>query len=201
MNILSRMRGVTLIELAVTLSVLALAVTLAVPSWQQLRQKRDVTATAEGLAAFLLNIQSSAVLHNNELTVSLMRDDSTHWCLGAALGAVACDCSVSDPDDPSYCSIVGAKTVITPSPSSVSRMTGHGLDTAFTFEPTRGLMIDEDLRNPHFFDLVSKDSMFGLRVSMHPTGSVQVCNFDLATPVPGYDACPAAPIIIIEASQ
>lgn len=187
----SRMRGVSLIELAITLSVLALSVFLAVPSWQQLQQKRDVTAAAEQLAAFLQTVQGAAVLHNEQLTVSLVHNDATDWCVGATLGGAACDCTVDDPIDSAYCAIDEAAQRVIQAPSGLSRMPGHSADTAFTFEPVRGLMINADLGNRHYFNLATEHNEFGLRVNMHPTGRVRICNFSTAGPVPGYADCPA----------
>lgn len=191
MTIPSRMRGVSLIELAVTLSVIAVAVTLAVPSWEQLRQKRDVSAAAEELAAFLQSAQGAAVLHNEPLTVSLVHNNATDWCVGATLGAAACDCTIDDPANASFCQIGGAPLRIGQAESSLSQMAGHSTDTAFTFEPVRGLMINADLGNRHYFNLASEDDRFGLQVDMHPTGRVRICNVVLDTPVPGYANCPA----------
>lgn len=191
MNIPSRMRGVSLIELAVTLSVLALAVSLAVPSWQQLQQKRDVTAAAEELAAFLQTAQGTAVRRNEQLTVSLVHNDAADWCVGATLGGAACDCTIDDSTDAAYCTIDGAPQRVGQGSSSLSQMPGHSTDMAFTFEPVRGLMINADLGNQHYFNLATEDSNFGLRVSMHPTGRVRICSLDADSPVPGYANCPA----------
>lgn len=186
----SRIRGVSLIEVAVTLSVLAMVVSLALPSYEKLRQKRDITSAGEELAAFLQSTRGVSVLTNQPLTVSLVQSGRTAWCVGARLGATACDCSISDIANADYCQIDGAPQIVAHDPSSLSQLVGHSVDTQFTFEPVRGLMINADLGNAHFFLLDSENEDYGLRIEMLPTGRVRVCSYDSDKTVPGYDPCP-----------
>mgnify|MGYP001827844863 CR=1 FL=1 len=186
-----RMEGTTLIEVAVVLSILAIAVAFSLPSWKEGINRRELISTAEQLSAFLSNVQSSAIKLNEALTVRLMHTSSTDWCIGISPDTVNCDCTVTDPTDTSYCAVAGMPQIISHKDFSKSLMSGHSTDTSFTFDPVRGFMINADLGTQHFFNLVSTDDSYALQVSILPTGRVKSCNFDLRRPVSGYKNCSA----------
>jgi len=188
----SRIKGVSLIEVLTTISMIAIGLTLALPSWEYSRNKRHLTGTTEQLAGFFTNAQSVAIKHNDRLTVNLMQSTSVDWCVGAVLGDIACDCTESDLTSESYCDIDGAPWVLGNGSFKLSEMSAHSPDTTFTFEPVRGLMVSEDLGLKHFFNLVSENDHFGLQVTVRPTGLVHVCSFDAAREVPGYAECSAS---------
>jgi type IV fimbrial biogenesis protein FimT len=186
--------GYTLIELFISLTVIAIGVALAVPSFEQSTQKRELTGAAEQLASFLSDAQSLAVRHNDLVTVALVDHGNSDWCVGAVLGQVACNCEVTDPSDSAYCSVDGAPRVFDHSSAELTEMVAHSADTAFTFEPVRGIMAGADLGAAHFYSLRSENGDFGLQVSVLPTGRIQVCSYDSGARVPGYAACsPAVP--------
>lgn len=186
----SRKEGFSLIEVMVTLVVLAIGLAMAFPNWEQSTQKRRLTSSAEQLASFLTEAQGSAIKHNSELTVSLQHTNATQWCLGAVLGGTACDCTVTDTTNASFCAIDGAPQVLDQSLFGTTAMPAHSTDTTFTFEPIRGIMASADLGNEHSYNLLSANSQFALQVNVLPTGRVRVCAYDSAKKVPGYADCP-----------
>lgn len=190
----SRKEGFSLIEVMVTLVVVAIGLAMAFPSWEQSTQKRRLTSAAEQLASFLSEAQGSAIKHNRELTVSLQYVSATQWCLGAALGSAsaACDCTITDTMDASFCAIDGAPQVLDQSLFGTIEMPAPdpSTDTTFSFEPIRGIMANADLGEPHFYNLVSENSQFALQVHVLPTGRIRVCGFDPDKKVPGYADCP-----------
>lgn len=186
----SRNGGFSLIEVMVTLVVLAIGLAMAFPNWEQSTQKRRLTSSAEQLASFLSEAQGSAIKHNSELTVSLQHTNATQWCLGAVLGGTACDCTVTDTTNASFCAIDGAPQVLDQSLFGTTAMPAHSTDTTFTFEPIRGIMASADLGNEHSYNLLSENSQFALQVNVLPTGRIRVCGYDSAKKVPGYADCP-----------
>ncbi|HSM69599.1 MAG TPA: GspH/FimT family pseudopilin [Xanthomonadales bacterium] len=186
----SRKEGFSLIEVMVTLVVLAIGLAMAFPNWEQSTQKRRLTSSAEQLAAFLSEAQGSAIKHNSELTVSLQHVSATEWCLGAVLGGTACDCTVTDTTNASFCAIDGAPQVLEQSLFGTTEMPAHSTDTTFTFEPIRGIMANADLGNAHSYDLVSENDQFALQVNVLPTGRIRVCGYDSDKKVPGFADCP-----------
>ena len=97
--------GFTLIELMITVTVVAVLATLALPSYSTFIEKRKTIGGAEELAAFMMLARGEAAKHNQQTTVSFVRTDATNWCVGTIFGSVACDCTVA-ADDPSYCALI-----------------------------------------------------------------------------------------------
>ena len=186
-----RMEGTTLIEVAVVLSILAIALAFSLPSWKEGINRRELISTAEQLSAFLSSVQSNSVKLNDALTVRLMHTSSTDWCIGISPDTVNCDCTITDPEAASYCAVAGMPQIISHKDFSKSLMSGHSTDTSFTFDPVRGFMINADLGTQHFFNLVSEDDNYALQVSILPTGRIKSCNYDPNRPVFGFDNCSA----------
>ena len=89
--------GFTLMELMVVIAIIGLSLSLTVPSWNRAVQKRLVTQAAEEVSALLVVGQSEAIARNQQVSLSFTRVDDFDWCVGASLGAVACDCTQGDP--------------------------------------------------------------------------------------------------------
>src|SRR3989338_204818 len=73
------MRGFTLIELMVTLVLLAILVAIGVPNFSQLINQNRVQAQADELKAFLLYARSEAVSKNGIITLKI--EDGDPWLL------------------------------------------------------------------------------------------------------------------------
>lgn len=99
----SQARGFTLIELMVSIAVLAVIVAMAVPSFADFRQRRIAEGAADQLVSFWANARFEATKRNQLVKVVFLRADTGATCLGAtpAVGATAalqaadnttCDC-------------------------------------------------------------------------------------------------------------
>ena len=190
---LSGKRGFSLIEVLTTLSVAAVAVTLAVPSYSEIRAKRQVTSSGEQIASFVENAQGLAVATNRPVTVNLVHQGETEWCLGASTGADPCDCTVSDPAAEAFCAVNGVPQVFGAEQGPQARMIGHAEDTAFTFESREGFMAAEDMVKRHHYQLAGNSGGFALRINVNPTGRVSVCNASEEAKVAGYSPCEPLP--------
>lgn len=64
-------RGFTLIELMVTIAVLAIIATMAAPSMGQMLRKQNMNKSAQDLISVLNNARAKAALERREITVQL----------------------------------------------------------------------------------------------------------------------------------
>lgn len=193
-------QGFTLIELIITVVIAAIALSLAVPSYNAFIEKRQLTAAAEDLSSFVALAQSAAVKMNRPVRVA-WRGSSSHsdnFCIGisSAPKAMPCDCRVTEPSASNFCA-VGATTAsaadgrayrltktdfvdISNEFMHMRPATGH-----FSFDPVRGVIanwsdsevIDDDyLFYMHSNDGSGSSRLFALEVSLNVTGRMEICS-------------------------
>lgn len=199
-------RGFTLIELLIVVVIVAIAVALAVPTYQNVVQKRRVTSAAEQIAAFFTLAQSEAVKRNEVVAVTVTRNGGgTVWCVGAMIKTAAddhCDCesTIASADD--YCDFnvdgVSAPQLINQTGFQSFTMNNSAVggtpntDFNFNFDPIRGIKVldsgaaDSDR---HDVTLISSNTNYSLRVGISVTGRVQVCSPVSTKAVPGFKPC------------
>jgi len=110
-------RGFTLVELMISLLVLAILAALATPSFTDFFERNRVRGAADEVVSLISNARAESV--KNDLDVSIaMRGSGTAWCLGANAAAAAvggapagpaspCDCT-----DASACQVGGQRLVV-----------------------------------------------------------------------------------------
>ncbi len=92
-----RQSGFTLIELMVTLVVLGVLVTIAAPSFQDMRDRIRVRSAAEAVYSHLQFARSESIKEYRDLYVRIMPDDgstSADWCVGIS-NTAGCDCTTA----------------------------------------------------------------------------------------------------------
>lgn len=187
--------GFTLIELLVVITILGISITLAIPSWNQVGQKRLLTGAVEQVAAALAVAQTEAQKRSQDVSLAYDRSDDQNWCVGASVGPGGCDCTETDPGSDQYCTIDGT-------PASLgSTLFGSinlieatdsqpaGGNAYITFDPVRGILQPAGDRLQLTFE--SSGGQFRLRVLVSPTGLLKICNPDSDKKVGGYPACAA----------
>lgn len=187
-----RHRGFTLVEVMMSMILVAISAALAIPSYQDMVEKRQLTNAAERLATFVNATQSIAIRSNQVVTVSFGRVGHDNWCIGATLGEVACDCKETLPAESDYCEIDSQPYLLTQDMSEGPELM-HSINSngAYSFDPVRGLFTDMDDFLTMEMHTKSRDYKIDLQVT--PTGRVLLCSHDSGHEVPGYDVCPAAP--------
>jgi prepilin-type N-terminal cleavage/methylation domain-containing protein len=185
----SRQLGFSIIELMMSIVLLGIAMALAIPSYREMVEKRQLTYGAEQLMAFVNSAQSESIKQNQVLTVSYTRTDDDDWCVGAMLGATACDCKQTNTAASDYCAIDSMPWIIDNSHAGdhelVQSMSGDG---AYSFDPVRGLMVD--LNDSLVVEMRSDSENYRLQLMVSTSGQVTLCSGDSSHSVPGYAVCP-----------
>lgn len=101
--------GFTLVELMVTIAVLALLLTVAVPSFVSFRQRTALGGAAEQLVSAWTNARFEALRRNQLLKVSVVNNGGA-FCIGAVetqdpADSTACDCFEADPGVAGFCDV------------------------------------------------------------------------------------------------
>jgi prepilin-type N-terminal cleavage/methylation domain-containing protein len=186
----SRHSGFSLIEVMMSLVLMGIGMALALPSYRDMVEKRQVTNGAEQLASFINTVQGVAMKTNQVVTVSYSQTDADDWCVGAVSGATPCDCTVTDSTEAGFCQIASQPFVMNNEHAAnrdlVHAVTGDG---AYAFDPIRGLFLDLD--DSLTMELRSQNQDFRLNVVVNNTGRVSLCSSSSDHAVPGYAICNA----------
>jgi prepilin-type N-terminal cleavage/methylation domain-containing protein len=193
-------QGFTLVELIITVVIAAIALSMAVPSYNTFIEKRQLTAAAEDLASFVTLAQVSAIKMNRPVRVA-WKGSSSHsdnFCIGisSAPKAMPCDCRVSDPSATNFCAIAASSASAGDGQAyrlskadfvdinneflHMRPATGH-----FAFDPVRGVVAnwsDTDIvDDDYLFYMHSNEGsgwsrLFALEVSLNMTGRMEICS-------------------------
>lgn len=184
-----RQSGFSLVEVMMTVILLAVSLVLAIPSFRDAVEKRQVTNTAEQIVSFVNSAQGIAQRTNQVVTVSYSRTDDDDWCVGAIGGETACDCAETDPLQADYCQVDGRPMIVSDADTGSKEML-HAVsgDGAYAFDPIRGFFVD--LNDSLTMELRSPNGDFRLNVMVNSAGRVTLCSDDDSHKVPGYAVCP-----------
>lgn len=182
--------GFTLIELMVTLAVLAVLLAAAVPSFVDFFEKSRLRGAADDIASFMANARGGAVKLDRDVAVAFA-GSTTAWCAGARAAlnpapaqpvpaATACDCS----DSPAACLVDGAPMVV-----DGSRFQGvslSALPSAYTINGKLGTLTPLATQN---LLLSSASGRFALQLRLSPLGQSTMCIPADRPSFGGYGSC------------
>lgn len=181
--------GYTLIEMLVFITLLGISLTLALPSYAKMIEKRRLVEGIEQVYAFVKSAQSSATRSNSLVTVAWSRTDEATWCLGSAFGETPCDCTETDPGQDDFCAIDGSASLLLSAQLADTRvMAPINGDGSFSYEPVRGFLTDPD--DAMSVDFQSTRGEYLLRFMVSATGNISLCSIDDQHRVPTYLVCP-----------
>jgi prepilin-type N-terminal cleavage/methylation domain-containing protein len=169
--------GFTLIEMMVTVAVAAILLTVAIPSFTQMIDKKRLESAAENLYADLQFAQSEAIKRNKTIRVSFYANGST-WCYGLKENA-DCDCQETNSTESDFCEIDSV-------PKTVSSVEFKDISIAstassFSFSSLRGTV---NTGSTEFQSANNKK----LQVVVSPFGRVRLCSPSEGN-VTGYPVC------------
>ena len=199
-------RGFTLIELMVTLAVLAVLIVLAVPSFQDYFQKARVRGTADQVTDLLARARAVAVKSNMPVAVQA-NNDSGNWCVGARQPgnpgaweprpdvATPCVCTT----DSSACMVDGEQMVVLGSDIGAGQRPSVTINEFnFSYTPKLGGISDNAAdksflsgTNNSSLTVTSTNGRYELQVIVTPLGQSYVCVPDGKPAFFGYRVCPS----------
>jgi hypothetical protein len=176
----------------IVLVIVAIGVALAVPTFESINEKRQLTSAAESVAAFMGFAQSAAVKYDQDVMVNIRRNGLNQWCIGATLGATACDCRPPaeggpDPGDADYCDINGvprrighADVVSNSNYQLMQSILVNGTASAnsnIIFDPVRGTLLNLETISfqMHTHTGTGSGKEYQLNVNLIPTGNASIC--------------------------
>lgn len=169
-------RGFTLVELMVSLAVLAILTAMATPSFVDFFDRGRVRGAADSVVSLIASARAEAVKNDLDVNVA-MAGSGTAWCLGgnaaaAAAGgqpagaAVACDCT-----DTGACLVSGQRLAIEPGAHpDVSVRTALG--AALVFDGTLGALTP---LGAHSLVLTSPSGRYDVAVQVSTLGQARLC--------------------------
>jgi len=208
-NGFSTSKGFTLIEMMITLGVIAIIASLALPSYRAIIEKRQVTSGAEQFAAFFSTVKSHAVKRNHDIAMYPLADGD-EWCMGfkefnknLSDSENDCSCIETEVTNANACRVdlnndgswqANELTVLRSSdlrkPETLTDIALQGNTKYFVFDSVRGFLDVSDSDYANNMKLSFANGQYGLEVRIDRLGRTFICSAQSATtPVPGYDSC------------
>ncbi|MGR6860846.1 pilus assembly FimT family protein [Aliivibrio salmonicida] len=152
-------RGFTLLELVITIIIIAILLMTAVPNFSRLLEQQNIKRFAGELEGFLIQAKSESVLQNKSLKIMYIKE-SDHWILSL------------NPEGNSPKTISEAKS------SSITYLHSTNYPHIFLFSKVPSLTFNPVRATPHmpasFF--FYKDQNKKLKLSIHHmTGRIRLC--------------------------
>ncbi|MFQ2223523.1 GspH/FimT family pseudopilin [Aeromonas enteropelogenes] len=130
-----RSAGFTMIELMIALALVALLLTVAIPSYQSLRQEQMVKAAAQAVYTDVMLLKSEAIKRNRNLSLIVFNSGASNWCYRIAIDGAGSCTGCSD----TCSSLDGRKGADASEFAGVNLTTSYG-GGKLTFSPRRGTM-------------------------------------------------------------
>lgn len=175
--------GFTVIEMMMVLAVIAVIISLALPSYRALIEKRQVTSGAEQLSAFLSSAQLESVKRNREVGIRCV-EDSGGCETFQVVGVGEVPLVLRTLQFATLKADVDAVVFGVPDANQV------------VFDPVRGMLVQRDIvERPIEIQLSSRENLYALNVQVSPTGWVLMCSDKERAErcVPGFPSCSAEP--------
>lgn len=179
--------GFTLVELLVTLAVLAILLTTAVPALTDLLDSQRLRITAQRIAADLRYARAEAVKRHADIPIGVSFTPGRDWCYGISQ-QLPCDCRERDTHSALACLLDSAHERQLRVAASDTEARIHMTEVRFSgahstrFDPLRGTAQA---------GTVSLRSQRGkqLDVRVSTLGRVRICVPEAAAGIAGYAPC------------
>lgn len=159
-----RSSGFTLTELMVTVAIIGILASIAVPSFQDMIERNRLKEAVESLKSDLMFARTEAIKRSTSINVAVVENDS-NWCYGVNDDDTICACGTVDD--------CGIKAVA----GSQFQGTTVGDDFSTSFNFRRGTAGNGTV--------VISSANYSASVIVSTRGRIRVCSSNLG----GYSAC------------
>lgn len=182
--------GVTLVELMVTVAVLAVMLVAAAPSFSDFFERYRLRSAADDALNLFATARQAAVEADRNVGVRFVGGD-VDWCGGARQAAepaagelvdiddVFCDCA----NAPAQCQVGGDAFLV----NSGGRGVSLADDVEFAYDSKGGTLVDTTT-SPQLV-LVSSSERYAVQVEVSALGQARACVPVDKRPIPGYSEC------------
>ncbi|WP_414828006.1 GspH/FimT family pseudopilin [Alteromonas sp. H39] len=172
---MKRQKGLTLLELMITIAIVAIVVTLGAPSILTAQRNLALSGAVENSYFALQQARSHAVRQSSDILVDF--SDNAGWCIGTT-DQGDCDCNVA-----ASCTVDGVEQVLSSEdfPHIQMQNVNFGADDQAVFDGTRGLSIGSA------GTLEFNDGNRTARLSLNDVGRVSICV--VAGDLGNYEPC------------
>lgn len=187
-----RQRGFSLIELMVTVGIMAILTALAAPSFMDYIDRTRLRGAADDVVNVIGNSRVESVKTDRDVSMAFVGSGTT-WCLGGnaaveptgglpAQDAAPCVCT--DPADATQCLIGGERRAV-----EVGAHQGvaiGALPAAFAFDSKLGMIAPLGTRA---VTLTSPRGKYDLTIQVNALGQARLCVPSTKPTIVGIDAC------------
>ncbi len=161
-----RFKGITSIEVLITVAIVAVIVSISIPQYFKYIEDSRIRGAVEHIYAKLYWARSLAIKENTNIT--FVSETGANWCVGFS-STGNCTCSTANS-----CNL--GRLVSTDFPTTSLTRTGIGASN--NFEPLRGLV-----NVPGSFTVSASGQ--AVNVELNKMGFSKICSSDIA----GYKSC------------
>jgi len=165
--------GFTLTELMITVAIIGILASIAVPSFQDMIERNRLKEAVESLKSDLMFARTEAIKRSANVTISRKTGDDGAWCYGLTTNN-SCDCSAA----PSTCEI---KTVLGSEYMKTNIRSVWVADLTFNFR--RG--------GSGTSSACFSSTKYTAKVQTSREGRVTICTNNNSTALSGYAECGA----------
>lgn len=162
----NRPHGFTLIELAVTIVILVILLTIAMPSFQGLAERSALRGASDGLEGVITTAKEESIKRDRSVWVAV-KSAGDRFCAGASTTAGGCDCNTA----PGSCDVAVWPTSQREQQKVTLQSVAFGDGDNFGFDPKTGLLTDP----ADMGGVALKTSKYAIQIQVTPLGRVYHC--------------------------